>query len=57
MHTKIADLKKKNSEGNEEIKELKAKMYEYQRMLRKIPHEKQIYYNANSDIFDFSSYS
>lgn len=57
LYTKIEDLKKKNSEGLEEIKDLKAIMYESQRILRKIPHDKQIYYNANSDIFDYSNYS
>ncbi len=53
----ITDLKKKNLESQEEIKDLKAKMYEAQRILRKIPHKKQIYYNANSEVNDFSDFS
>jgi hypothetical protein len=57
MTINISNLKKKNLESQEEIKDLKAKMYEAQRILRKIPHKKQIYYNANSEVFDFSNFS
>ncbi len=37
------------SENQNEIKELKKSLYDLQRILRKIPHQKQIYLNQPTD--------
>lgn len=49
----IKSIKEKKNEILEyenEVKELKVELYELQRILRKIPHTKQIYFNQNNDI-------
>lgn len=45
----IEDKKTKIIQNEKEIKDLKKELYELQRIVRKIPHEKQIYLNQHFD--------
>ena len=46
----IKEKKIEISECENEVKELKVELYELQRILRKIPHNRQIYFNQNNYI-------
>lgn len=57
LNMNIEDRKTKIEENEKEIKELKKELYELQRVLRKIPHEKQIYFNQPTESTNNSNYS
>lgn len=57
LNMNIEDKKIKISHNENEIKELKKELYELQRILRKIPHEKQIYLNHPTESTNISNHS
>jgi len=57
MNINIEQKKKTISDNEVEIKELKVQLYELQRIMRKIPHEKQIYLNQHTESTNLSNFS
>ena len=57
LHINVEDKKIKISKNEYEIKVLKKELYKMQRVLRKIPHEKQIYLNQPTESTNISNYS
>lgn len=57
MNINIEEKKKIISDNEIEIKELKVQFYDLQRIIRKIPHEKQIYLNQHTESTNLSNFS